>query len=63
MRDSYWPTLSLRLFCGVFGWHTAPHTQSFDGASLGGMCSRCGVHVLQDSQGNWFAAAEKEVGT
>jgi hypothetical protein len=42
-------------FCRKMGWHLAPKEQSFDGASFNGTCPRCGVHVLQDSQGNWFS--------
>jgi len=41
-------------FCTFFGWHKAPDAIGFDGCSLNGMCPRCGTHVLQDSQGNWF---------
>lgn len=41
-------------FCNVFGWHNAPARVGFDGVSLNGTCPRCGRHVLQDSQGNWF---------
>jgi hypothetical protein len=40
--------------CRWLHWHRAPLVQSFDGASFGGRCSRCGVKVLYDSQGNWF---------
>ena len=41
--------------CGIFGWHNGDGgTQSFDGCSLHGVCSKCGKHVMQDSQGNWF---------
>lgn len=41
-------------FCDKMGWHVAPEAQGFDGCSLKGQCPRCGKHVLQDSQGNWF---------
>lgn len=40
--------------CTKLGWHLAPLTQGFDGASANGTCPRCGKSVLQDSQGNWF---------
>jgi hypothetical protein len=40
--------------CRVLRWHKAPRYVSFDGASFGGECPRCGASVLQDSQGNWF---------
>ncbi len=43
-----------QFFCTFFGWHKAPKEQGFDGCSPEGTCSRCGEHVLQDSQGNWF---------
>lgn len=42
-------------FCnGFLGWHKAPKVRGFDGCSINGICPRCGKHVLQDSQGNWF---------
>ena len=41
-------------FCDKMGWHLAPTQIGFDGCSLEGTCPRCGKHVLQDSQGNWF---------
>lgn len=41
-------------FCNSMGWHKKPKKIGFDGASLQGVCPRCGKHVLQDSQGNWF---------
>ena len=41
-------------FCVRLGWHLAPKEQGFDGCSSTGACPRCGKHVLQDSQGNWF---------
>ena len=41
-------------FCRNLSWHLAPLKQDFDGASFNGTCPRCGKHVLQDSQGNWF---------
>ena len=40
--------------CRVMGWHLRPKEIGFDGASLNGVCPRCGKHVMQDSQGNWF---------
>jgi hypothetical protein len=40
--------------CTRMGWHLAPQSMGFDGCSLKGICPRCGKHVLQDSQGNWF---------
>ena len=41
-------------FCCKMGWHLSPIAQGFDGCSYTGECPRCGKHVLQDSQGNWF---------
>jgi len=41
-------------FCVHLGWHLAPITQGFDGCSFTGVCPRCGEHILQDGQGNWF---------
>jgi len=41
-------------FCGTMGWHIKPKTVSSDGFQSSGNCPRCGVHVLLDSQGNWF---------
>ena len=46
--------LPKKLGCDFFGWHIPPKGQSFDGASLTGICPRCKKKVLQDSQGNWF---------
>lgn len=43
-----------RVLCGVLGWHRAPELSRFDGLSFGGNCSRCGVPVLCDSNGDWF---------
>jgi hypothetical protein len=43
-----------RWFCDKMGWHLAPESIGFDGCSMNGTCPRCGEHVLQDSQGNWF---------
>ena len=40
--------------CTRMGWHLAPQAIGFDGCSCKGTCPRCGKHVLQDSQGNWF---------
>ena len=45
----WWRDFSCRM-----GWHKKPAAITFDGASLGGRCPRCGVRVLQDSQGKWF---------
>jgi len=42
-------------FCHNLGWHLQPKKIGFDGASLQGVCPRCGQRVLQDSQGNWFS--------
>lgn len=50
-------------FCGLMGWHLGPHEISSDGFQCSGVCPRCGVRVLLDSQGNWFGigrAAQKE---
>lgn len=41
-------------FCRVMGWHKTPEETGFDGCSFNGSCPRCGDHVMQDSQGNWF---------
>ena len=43
-------------FCDKMGWHLKPESLEFDGCSYVGICPRCGKKVLQDSQGNWFAA-------
>lgn len=45
-----------KFLCEKLGWHKAPLIQGFDGCSSTGICPRCGVYVLQDSQGNWFKA-------
>lgn len=41
-------------FCEKMGWHKQPIQTGFDGCSQTGVCPRCGKHVLQDGQGNWF---------
>jgi len=40
-------------FCKI-GWHKVKEATEFDGASLHGICMRCGKELMQDSQGNWF---------
>jgi hypothetical protein len=49
-----------QLSCRFLGWHNGKGEReeggtTFDGASLHGICSKCGAKVMQDSQGNWFA--------
>ncbi len=34
-------------FCRLFGWHHDKFVRD-------GKCARCGKHVLQDSNGDWF---------
>jgi len=46
--------IAYRVLCGVLVWHRAPDLSRFDGLSFGGNCSRCGVPVLCDSNGDWF---------
>lgn len=46
--------------CRVMGWHLEPRDVGFDGCSATGRCPRCGKLVLQDSQGNWFAATNQD---
>jgi len=36
--------------------HKVKRAESYDGCSFVSHCCRCSVRVLQDSQGNWFAA-------
>jgi len=43
-----------RWWCDKMGWHLQPNNIESDGCSLHGDCTRCGKHVMQDSQGNWF---------
>ena len=46
--------------CTMWGWHNGKGGVSYagemtnDGCSNHGTCSKCGKHVMQDSQGNWF---------
>ena len=43
-----------------FGWHDGRgDNPTFDGCSYGNNCSKCGVRVLLDSQGNWFEVSNK----
>ena len=45
----------LRSFChDKLGWHNGNGPHWFDGISEHGLCSRCGLEVMRDSQGNWF---------
>lgn len=45
------------------GWHSPSPKIGFDGCSFMSTCRRCGMKILQDSQGNWFAASNQEVET
>jgi hypothetical protein len=45
-----------RFMCDTMGWHKSNGTATFDGCSLHSVCPYCEREVLQDSQGNWFAA-------
>ena len=48
IRGTHWS-------CSIVGWHNGnAGPRSFDGCSLHAVCSKCGIEVLQDSQGNWF---------
>ena len=42
--------------CTVLGWHDGKGklNKTFDGCSVHSTCSKCGIDVMQDSQGNWF---------
>ena len=51
---------SERSICGFWGWHSAGNEVGFDGASATSRCWRCGLRVLQDSQGNWFPASRQD---
>lgn len=44
--------------CTILGHHDGKRKAEidFDGASRHAICSKCGIEVLQDSQGNWFRA-------
>ena len=46
--------------CRVLDWHRPSNKQGFDGASFTARCVRCGKRILQDSQGNWFAASYQD---
>ena len=47
-----------RKFCCWMDWHTPSNWLTWDGASFGSWCHRCGLRILQDSQGNWFSIEE-----
>jgi hypothetical protein len=40
--------------CDWAGTHRPSSERSHDGASNHSICRKCGVDVMQDSQGNWF---------
>lgn len=46
--------------CTKLGWHLPPSIVEHDGCSYHGRCYRCGIHVMQDSQGNWFSGGETD---
>lgn len=53
--------IAARFICWT-GNHFGPRAGdriTFDGASLSGLCRKCGARVLQDSQGNWFKVADQ----
>jgi len=42
----------------ILGWHTPVACYgTFDGCSMGSVCSQCRLKILQDSQSNWFASS------
>lgn len=46
-----------RLFHRFLGWHFPDDSQqTFDGVNIHARCRFCGERIMQDSQGNWFAA-------
>ena len=49
-----WNPLFPVFFCDKLGWHLEPIEIGYDGCSRNGTCPRCGKHVMQDSQKNWF---------
>jgi hypothetical protein len=60
VRFAWLEKLRIRIdhwMCDTMDWHR-PHSMDvgFDGASAHSNCKYCGRKVLQDSQGNWFAA-------
>lgn len=45
-------------FLDFFGCKpTGGYNSGFDGASNTDRCKRCGLRILQDSQGGWFPAS------
>ena len=44
------------LSCSIMGHHNGKGAgvRTFDGCSVHAECSKCGKHVMQDGQGNWF---------
>jgi hypothetical protein len=46
--------------CNKIDSHIQPLEIGYDGISLCGKCPRCGAHILQDSQGNWFGSGREE---
>lgn len=40
--------------CRLMEWHIPNDLQDFDGVNWVSTCKKCGIVILQDSQGNWF---------
>lgn len=46
--------------CEVLGWHKPTEIYvKWLSVTFESVCKRCGRPIMQDSQGNWFAYAEK----
>lgn len=48
-----------RFLCKWLGWHRPDNKIGSDGCSLISTCKYCEKKILQDSQGNWFAASNQ----
>lgn len=48
-----------RWFCDKMGWHLKPKKIERDQVNQKGICPRCGIHVMRDSQGNWFGSGKE----
>lgn len=44
-----------KLYHDLFGWHKPSDEITYDSCNVHSHCKFCGKHIMQDSQGNWFA--------
>jgi len=55
-----WTSWLPKWFCDHLDWHKTPSVVHFDGCSTNGVCPRCNRRVLEDSNGDYFAAGRQD---